>query len=420
MKIKKILVTTGLLLVGVLIIPVLNSCKSCTTSSRSDTEESITTSSNFSDQYPEESVQRPDEVRVVVDKSGSMKGYFNQADMQPMMAAIETMRDLGVREGSLQFFGDSKPFPSGSKAASILAASKFDKDTDMSNLISGCIKLGGDTVPVALITDGIVSTPQGKNDLPQMERNIKRTLEEKSTNLGWVIFRGESKYNGTYYVEAQRPVAYPKGTLKADERPFYIVVIGPKAEIRYIVSQAQKNEEDWDKSWDCEWVAFNTHDDHTNLQFFAMDNAYFVEGTGGYKWEKKDQNIKIPLCFYYPTCLHQRVKDLKPSNATLELNGNVIKGWKSSIGGGKTDRYVQIDIPGEGLYENLQAENILTLIFSTLPDQKWSEEYSSDDDSTIFTDSDQQEKTYELKSLLKPMGDASSNNEVKVTFKFSE
>ena len=392
----------------------LNSCGGNKSSSNTRTEE------EYTDIIAEESEKQPDEVRVVVDKSGSMKGYFNQTDMQSMMAAIETMRNLGVNEGTLRFFGDSKPFPAGSKSTSILAASKFDKDTDMAHLISGCIALGGDTVPVALITDGIVSTPQGKNDLPQMEGDIKRILDDKSSNLGWVIFRGESTYDGTYYVEAKRPTVYPKGNLKAEERPFYIIVIGPKEDIRYIVSKAREKEEEWDKSWDCEWVAFNTHDNHKNLKFYPMYKVNFTGEPGDYKWNKESQNEKIPLCFKYPQCLKTRVKELKPSNATLELNGNVIKGWKSSISGDKTDRYVQIEIPGDGVYENLKEENELILIFSTLPDQKWSEEYSSDDDSNIFTDTDQQEKTYELKSLIKPMADASSNNEVKVTFEFTD
>lgn len=415
---KKILIAAGICLMWTLCASVLTSCGSNGSNRESSGDES---NGSASTEISEEAVTQPEEVKVIIDRSGSMKGYFNPKDMQAMMQALEDLRRLGKVEGSVQFCGDTKPF-SGSKAANILAASKFDKDTDMGSLLKECVNLGGDSIPVALITDGIVSTSLGKNNLPQIEGDLKDILENKNQDLAWILFRGETPYDGAYYIEANRPKAYPKVNLKVEERPFYIVVVGPKPQIRYIVEQAEANEEKWDKNWDCEMMSFNTHDNHSGLQFYADDDTYFKEAEDGktYIFHNKQQNDKIPLIFNCPSCLTERAKKLKPSNATLNLNGTNLKGWTAQLSGSGKDKYVQIDIPGDELILNGNNENVLTLSFNAMPEDEWTKEYSSSDDSAIMTDSEEQERTYQLASLIEPMTSASTNNDVTVTFKYVE
>lgn len=352
-------------------------------------------------------------IHMVIDKSASMKGYFqNQNKMQ---GAIQSVLGLVPDEKSDIRFSGEKNILKGSTAANILANSKFDKNTDMQALIDECITLGDDSVPVVLVTDGIVSTAQGKNDLPETERKIESLLKHKQTDLSWLILRGEGDYSGTYYIENDRPKSYPKVDLSTEARPFFIIVIGPKPQMRTINEEISKKQNSWKSEWNCEWLAFNTHDNHSTLKFYQPDNTYFDEN-GKFK-TLNDQNAMIPLWFNYPSCLANSVKGLSSKNATLEINGTVIKGWRSA----KTENgTIQIDFPGRQLAENLKGDNKLSLSFSTLPDDKWSSDYNSDDDSTIVTDQDQQKRTFKLSSLLTPMREASSNNEVIVSFSFTD
>ena len=291
----------------------------------------------------------------------------------------------------------------------------------MANLLSGCIALGGDSVPVALITDGIVSTPQGSNDLPQMEKSISRVLASKNKNLGWAIFRGETPYNGIYYVEAKRPVEYPKVKLVADDRPFYIILIGPKSEVRYMLDRAEKNAKEWDNGWNSKWIAFNVHDDHSSLKFYPQDYTCFQEESAGeFKYHNKDSKKMVSLSFDYPPCLASRMEHLKSSNAILEINGETVKGWDATVGGSKNDGYVQIEIPRDELEVNLAGNNELVLSFGTIDNEEWTTKYNSSDDSSILTDTDEQERSYQLNSLIKPMTESSENTDVIVKFSFED
>lgn len=366
----------------------------------------------------EEPIEQPEIVNILIDNSGSMKGYFNEENMTAMTRAIKSFRSFGKNIGTVQFIGDKIPFDeSKSTVATILAKSSFNKDTDMASLVNEAVNFGGDSVPVIILTDGIVSTPQGKNDLAETEDKIERVLMSKGSDLGWMIFRGSGNYNGTYYIEADRPKSYPKINLKTESRPFFGLVIGPKAQIRYIEKDTEEKQVKWENEWNCEWVAFNTHDSHINLQFHRLDNTYFFIKDSQYFFKRinGEENEWIPLIFDYPTCLQERVKKLKPSNATLELNGKVIKQWKIE----KVDKNTaQIAIKALDFEVPLVNENNLSLSFSTSPENEWIENYSSQNDKGIATDSIEQEKTYELSSLINPMTIASSNTDVNVTFSF--
>ncbi|MDE6754203.1 MAG: hypothetical protein K2J82_06295 [Muribaculaceae bacterium] len=366
-----------------------------------------------------ELAEQPETVKILIDKSGSMKGYFNSKDMQSMMSAITAMQDLGKEKGSIKFDGDPKPIQAKSNADGILATTNFNKDTDMAKIIENSIEYGGDSIPVAIITDGIVSTPQGKNDIPQMISDIKRALMNKNSNLGWMIFRGESNYDGIYYVESQKPSK--KVNLKISERPFYIILVGPKPQIRYIINKTKENEKKWDEEWECEWLAFNSHDDHSDLKFYVSTNTDFTElGDYYYKLNTSNSEKKISLIADIPSCLYDIVKSkkiLQEHGAVVTINGTTISNWSTYF----QDNQLTLEVPSNDLQINAgDGETTLTLSFSANPTNKWTHNYSSDDDSNILSDSDQQKRTYQLKSLLEPMSDATKNHEVKITFKYTD
>lgn len=407
---KKFFFNIGILtVITIAIIEGLDSCGG----DKGSQEDNETSSMNI----VEESSQEPETIRILIDNSGSMKGYFNEKNMVPMTQAIKNFRALGKETGTIQFIGDKKPFDdSKSTVASILAQSVFNKDTDMPSLLKEAIQLGGDTVPVIILTDGIVSTSQGQNDIAESEGKIEEVLKSKKSDLGWMIFRGKSNYNGTYYVESERPVKYPKVKLQISQRPFFGIVIGPKDQIRYIEQKTIDNQETWEQNWGCEWIAFNTHDPHLGLKFYAPDNTFFDDKDGVYVLKGGiDSNAKINLMFEYPECLKSYIKKLKPSNATLTLNDNTIKEWKM-VQANKGN--AEISISAEAVELNTDSDNELSLDFSTKPQNEWIETYSSTNDTMIATDSIEQQKTYQLSSLIAPMTSVSSNTDVKVTFKF--
>lgn len=120
--------------------------------------------------FPEETVIQPEKIDVVIDQSASMAGYFNMQDMRPILQTINTLQQAGKETGTVKFLGGK---PIGNIAGGVLSEKNFSADTDMDNIFKQLVEKG-DSIPVAFITDGIVSTAHGINDIPQMVANIRK------------------------------------------------------------------------------------------------------------------------------------------------------------------------------------------------------------------------------------------------------
>lgn len=358
----------------------------------------------------EEADQQPEQVNVVIDKSASMKGYFNKGEMTPLLNTISKIANSGKNEGSVRFFGGNAI----SKYATALqGASGFAKDTDMEAIL-GKLVAEADTVPVAFITDGIMSPEEGPDGIPPMIAKIKKLLEK--ANLGSVIYRINSPYKGSYWIEQSRLKKYHSKDISVVNRPLFVILMGRKEAVRYFQNNNPLTEK-------FEAMAFNTHDNHENLTMYYSDGNVFKEEDG--KYTKVGSVEKYEFGFQFPKCLRERIEKLSPENAKLTLNGTELKKWTVKLQPG-SDNIALLYIPNKGPNESepfdeaadTEAESELELEFETANFDVWNQ-YHSDDDSNIATDINEQAKTFGLKYLIEAFREAQDNEEVKVSFKFT-
>lgn len=405
MKKPAIFILAAAALIAVLIATLtLNSCGGGSKSGDDDdtvVEHSTTT---------EETDQQPEQVNVVIDKSASMKGYFNKGEMTPLLNTISKIANSGKNEGSVRFFGGNAI----SKYATALqGASGFAKDTDMEAIL-GKLVAEADTVPMAFITDGIMSPEEGPSGIPQMIEEIKRLL--KKADLGYVVYRINSPYKGSYWIEQSRLKNYHSQNISVVNRPLFVILMGPKKEIRYL----QLNNPIKEKF---EAMAFNTHDNHENLTMYYSDETVFKLEEG--KYTKVGSVEKYEFGFQFPKCLRERIEKLSPENAKLTLNGTELKKWTVKLQPG-SDNIALLYIPNKGPNESepfdeeamKEDESELELEFETADFNSWNA-YHSDNDSTIANDINEQAKTFGLKYLIEAFREAQDNEEVKVSFKFT-
>lgn len=361
-----------------------------------------------------ETTTKPEQVNVVIDKSASMMGYFNAGSMGPLLKTIPEIVHFGDRDGTVRFFGGQILE---NYASSLKNAKDFNKDTDMKSIIENVLKEAG-KMPVAFITDGIVSSKGGIDDIPQMMEEIKNLLE-KNDSVASVIYRIESPYKGQYWIEKSRlNPPYHSKSISVEARPFYVILMGPKENIRYFNMNCPIEES-------YESLSFNIHDNHENLEMYSSDLTVFSdEGDNGYV--KKDTRESYELGFAFPSCLRYRIKKLGPDNASLVLNGDTLKRWDVTVKSG-TDNNAILTIPNKGPHDSqpfdeaagLADSCLLELRFDTPYISQWYV-YHSDDDSKIATNNDEQSKTFGLKHLIEAFDKAQKNKDVKVTFKFTD
>lgn len=384
-------------------------CHSCRTSG----EDEKTDDSQDNTTLVEEKDEKPKQVNVVIDKSASMKGYFSAGNMRPLLETIVDIVNSGTNEGTVRFFGDDVIE---NYAKSLKYASGFDKDTDMKPIIDSLLKEAGRT-PVAFITDGIISSEDGMGGVPAMIGAIKRLLE-KNDSVATIIYRVESPYNGEYWVEKSRLNSkYYSESISIEARPFYVILMGPKENIRYFNKNCpiKMNNES---------MSFNSHDNHENLEMYSSDDNVFSKGNGN-EYVKKDTRESYELGFAFPPCLKDRVEKVGPNNASLVLNGDTLKRWNVKLQSG-SDNIALLTISNKGANDSQPFDEIadalgsciLELKFDTPDITEWYR-YHSDDDSKIAANIDEQSKTFGLKDLIEPFYEAQKNKYVKVTFKFT-
>lgn len=405
MKKPAIFILAAAALIAVAIASV--SLNSCGGGSKSDDDDDTVVGQSSA---KEESDQQPEQVNVVIDKSASMKGYFNKGEMTPLLNTISEIANSGKKEGSVRFYEGNAI---SNYASALQGAAGFGKDTDMKAILEKLLT-EADSVPVAFITDGIVSSKGGSDDFSQMRMEIKRLLEK--ADLGYVVYRINSPYKGSYWIEQSRLKNYHSKNISVVNRPLFVILMGPKKEIRYLRLYNPIKEK-------FEVMAFNTHDNHENLSMYYSDETVFKLEEG--KYTKVGSVEKYEFGFQFPKCLRERIEKLSPENAKLTLNGTELKKWTVKLQPG-SDNIALLYIPNKGPNESepfdeeamKEDESELELEFETADFNSWNA-YHSDNDSTIATDINEQAKTFGLKYLIEAFREAQDNEEVKVSFKFT-
>lgn len=355
--------------------------------------------------------EQAQKVNVVIDKSESMKGYFNRENMLPILTTITNLQNCGKKPGVVRLFGDG---PMVNHTSGLCDASNFSADTDLEAIFKNLIK-GADSIPVAFITDGIISTPNGKNDIPMLMDKIKNLLKGNG-KLGYSIYRLETPFNGVYYIENTRGTGnYQKVNINSEKRPYYVILIGPKKNIRYF--------NDNNPLKDYTALSFNVHDDEISLPMYPIPDKSIFSGpskqTGEY-FLLDDSKGEYQLAFKFPAYIKNCVEKLSASNAKLEINGHELRKWELGLqGDGENVAILTIDNKNGDFSGELRDANMLELSFETSNDSEW-QAFFSENDSKIATDINEQSKTFYLKSLIEAFREAQDNEEVKATFRFRD
>lgn len=387
------------------------------------------------DQIPDEQISdkgvRPDSVVVMIDKSGSMKGYFVEGSAGEVSGLIECFKNMGNKEGSAEF---SDKTPIKNNATELKSAKNFSADTDFSVLLDSMVK-NATSNPKVLLTDGIVSTKEGRDDQRQIQSKIKSILE-RDPSLGFSIVRMQVPYKGDYWIESSRNKKYHSEKLDAPNRPIFAIIVGPKSNVQYISEELSAHKDFAAKP---ELLTFNIHSDHTTLQFTpSLDEIYNsdeesrekIDGRAITKYVLKEIDSKegYEYIVTLPSCLSEITKD-NIGQAELTINGKKLtqskKDFDPSIekniwGYTLTNNVLTVKLPTSVISYETQPEedNWIVLSYPIVPENQWNR-YYSDDDSQITTDIEEQIKTYGLETIVKAMYDANKNNEVKIKFLYT-
>lgn len=379
-----------------------NKCPECNSDPCSCPDPEIVVTEAISEQAPR--------VNVVVDKSESMKGYFNRANMLPILTTVTSLQNSGKKPGDVRLFGNA---PMGNHTDGLCNAKNFSVDTDLKAIIETLTK-EADSIPVAFITDGIISTPNGINDVPMMMDKIENILKEKN-KLGYSIYHMETPFDGIYYIESSRGTGnYKKINISSEKRPYYVILIGPKKYLRYF--------NDNNPLKDYTSISFNVHDNEISLPMYPIADKLVFSGpskqTGEYFMIDNGKD-EYQLAFKFPACIKNSVEKLSASNANLKINGNEYKKWKLGLqGDGENVAILTIDNKNGDFDTECKDKNTLELSFDTSGNKEW-ESYFSENDSNIATDINEQAKTFGLKYLIEAFRETQDNEEVKVSFKFT-
>lgn len=357
----------------------------------------------------EETDRQPEMVNVIIDKSKSMEGYFEPSAVHNILVTVNDLVNSGTRRGTVRLMGDA---PMANYASGLQNASNFGKDTDMKQIMASLMNCGNDTVN-ALVTDGIVSSANGVNDVPQMMSEIESMLKSKK-NFGYAIFRFEAPYNGTYYIESTRTSGYQTVDLDYVARPYFVIMVGDADRVRYLCDNPPFK-------GGYEKLSFNTHGDYTDLRFFPTnDKTVFCgpDSASRHFYLLDDEPGQCDISFRFPASMKARIQTLGPKNANLTLNGQTIKEWKINVDDNQAN--ISITDADDVLELANSSDNALVLKFQWKDTKKWIDDFSSDDDSFIGKSISEQKKTYGLKYLIETFEAADPHPDVVVTLSFEK
>ena len=354
----------------------------------------------------QEILTQPEEVNVILDQSASMAGYFNREDMRSILQTINTLQQKGKKTGTVSFLGGK---PLDNIAGGVLSTKNFTADTDMDKIFKKLVEMG-DSIPVAFVTDGIVSTSHGLNDIPQMEANIEKTLKSRNKDLAYGVYQLLAPFDGQYWIEATRGTGKPYRSvnLKTSNRPYYVVVVGPKDKIRWIMNNVNLEK--------AKKIFFNVFDAHENMKIYPTDKDTFTGPKDGYYFLVNTKKDEAELAFKFPNSLASVMKSKPQVTINNEKLDGIIKGGISVDG---ETAYFEVDVNNLDM-EASDYRNMLVLTYNTTDDLDYWTECSTTDDSKIADNEKEQMKTYGLEYLIKAMVAAQQNTTAKATFKFKK
>lgn len=186
--------------------------------------------------------EKPQKVKVYVDASGSMKGYFNLGSDGRFIGAISNANADETVWMNQNLTPICHPLNIDVLNADYKGPdSRFDL---MIHRIANDLKIDSSQSLGLLYTDGIISSSKTETDKDpnhtlksreELRNAIAHELENDS--LAIAFFKLESRFDGTYNDYTNKKIP----NLKVQDRPFYVMAIGKAPQVRYFVKHNNLN-----------------------------------------------------------------------------------------------------------------------------------------------------------------------------------
>lgn len=329
-----------------------------------------------------ESLSAPSAVKVFIDNSGSMKGYF-EADGN-FIRAISNLKSMD--NGSAYFWGEE------TKALqkitpSLASYSNFGADTPFPIILARLEALAQENSLNFLVTDGIIGMKSSEN-LKKMLPEIQDVIKDSVNNypgIAAAVFRFTSGYvnKNSHYYTCQGRVKLPA----IPARPYFVIAIGRQAQLRWFLREIA-TDESLALYQQAERITFGIHDHEKAIPFNDSKKIKNGKLKGGVK--------EINLTADLPLCL---LSDVGPEyireNIEITLNGTKHNSLECSALNGRS-----ITITHSDAKHINQGKNIIHIKLQKKIPPVWLETYSSENDAQIDTDPAEQGKTFALSYLL--------------------
>ena len=369
-------------------------------------------------EYPEMSdyiVTKPEKVKVYVDASGSMRGYFSKGSDGRFIGAISN-----ADANEIVWMDDDFTPIKGALNSAVLDGSFKGADSRFDNMISRiCEDLRFDSLSNLglLFTDGIISSSVAETNkdpnhtvksFTQLKNDIKKALV--NSGLAISLVRLESKFDGHYWNYQNKDA----GNIVIENRPFYVIAIGNPEVVRYFIANNELGAEQ--EAWGIFNDVSRKHDEKYVLTSLPASDWNGNEFIG-----KKDIKFSLPLPKYVCDLGWNYIQE----NTVIELNNkDVTKLVKlqqtlkdNSVTGVEllwdTDRTVNPNAP-----MLIPKGNVLVLkIKKNDSSSFYADSLSCDDDLQIATDTKLQTQTFGLKYLREGLRQGIGESDETVMFK---
>ncbi|MBD5312087.1 MAG: hypothetical protein HDS13_08050 [Bacteroides sp.] len=320
-----------------------------------------------------ETATAPVVAEVYIDASGSMKPYFMADNDQIMTHLLGNLQHLTTNT-SVYFLNNPKPYKGtpGEILKNVKDQPNLSATTFHSFFSKAAAQIDTTDVMVYLITDGIMSIGnRGGGDtrhaLTYLKGEITKALQNHS-DLAGAILRYSGGYKGNYWNMKNQPITLSKQI----QRPFYVIVLGRKAAVRWLedINNKKPTELNNPKS-----IYFGVHDfkAHNDAKM-STDKLLPLQNPGG----------EVTLVLNLPQCL----SNLDVNKLEVVHNGSVLMDIRSD----GTTQKVKVEKEADGTLRvsaqnapfvpNVNGEYVITIYsLNTIPDG-WVSTWSTDNDKT--------------------------------------
>ena len=324
-----------------------------------------------------------------------MKGYVEGSNATFISAIGDLQSLLDAQHDKTFFWGDEQPLSGDmmNLAGVLKGSNKFTGKTTNIPEILGKMATEASSHLSFFVTDGIPSpenTVGLENSMGTVKNAIANSLKGKE-NIAVAIFRKTSGYTGVYYDYKNSPHKL-KNVM---ERPFFVIAVGTRDEIQWLMNQIATPTSTVCKSFrtDTEQITFGLHKHNPELAFSNAQD--FSVGKDG-KLKLKKTSGEIKLYANMPKCLTQDLGEKYiTTNWTKVFNDKPAANFNLNLVNN------QITLSCLEIRDLvLNKENTITIqLDKTKQLEEWYR-YSSSDDTNIEKGSAPQTETFFLQALL--------------------